>query len=496
LVTVAPASAADTATAVFNTAGAYGFTVPAGVTSVTITAIAAAGGSTPFVNSSFDCEPGGGAGGHGASVTGSFTVSGGEALQIGVGAPGQSVSQCTTGQPGDGGYGGGGAGGPSGGNIGGAAGGGGASEVAVAAPSPAFYSPLIVAAGGGGAGGFSFLNSGPTNNGGAGGSAGAGGGAVGDANGGGAGTSSAGGSGGADPTDCSGEPDGAPGLAGFGGEGAEAGGGGGGGGYYGGGGGEGGCVYGGGGGGGGSSFVASGTLNAVPVASPAGVVITYGVPAVSLSGGGGGTGSGPYGFVFPTAQPEDTAGAAEVFPLTNNGSAPLVVSGIVLSGADPSDYIVSNGCQQPVAVSSSCDVEVRFAPQATGASSATMTISSNAINGSEVISLSGTGGALPQGAPGKIELVTCKAVTKKVHRKKVTKEHCTTKLTSSPKKFTTSSAHADLMRADRVYATGWLRHGKLVLHTDGALRPGRFRLTLTYQSAGRVRTESETVTIR
>jgi hypothetical protein len=399
------------------------------------------------------------------------------------------------------GFGGGGAGGPSGGNVGGSAGGGGASEVAVAAPSPAFYSPLIVAAGGGGAGGFSFLSSGPTRNGGAGGNAGAAGGAVGDANGGGAGTGSAGGSGGADPADCSGEPDGSPGVFGFGGVGAEAGGGGGGGGGYYGGGGEGGCEFGGGGGGGGSSFVASGTLNAVPVASQAGVVISYDVAAVSLTGGGV-TGTGPYGFVFPTTQPEDTAGAAEVLTLTNDGSAPMVVSGIALGGSDPSDYIVRDDCDQAVAVSNACEITVRFAPQATGASSATMTITSNAINGSEVISLSGTGGPLPQGAPGKpgasgkIELVTCKAVTKKIHHKKVTRQHCTTKLTSSPKKFTTSSAHADLMRADHVYASGWLRHGKLVLHADHALRPGRFRLKLTYQSAGRVRTESETITIR
>jgi hypothetical protein len=197
-----------------------------------------------------------------------------------------------------------------------------------------------------------------------------------------------------------------------------------------------------------------------------------------------------------------TAVAAEVLTLTNGGSAPLAVSGIALSGNNSSDYLVSNGCQQPVAVSSSCNIEVRFAPQATGASSATMTISSNSINGSDVISLSGTGGQLPQGLPGargasgKVELVTCKAVTKKAHGKKVTRQRCTTKLTSSPKKFTTHTARADLLGAHRVYATGWLRHGKLVLHTDRALHPGRFRLKLTYRSAGRIHTESETITIR
>jgi hypothetical protein len=503
-VLTAPAFAADTATAVFNTPGAYTFTVPAGVTSVTITAIGAGGGSTPRIDSSFACGPAGAAGGHGASVTGTFTVAGGQQLLVGVGAPGASVSSCATpSQPGAGGYGGGGVGaaGESS-DAGGGAGGGGASEVAVAAPSPAFDAPLIVAAGGGGAGGLEGSGGGPTVNGGAGAAAGAAAPANWDAAGGGAGTSSGGGIGGSSAAQCSGDgANGAPGASGVGGAGAESGGGGGGGGYYGGGGGEGDCEEGGAGGGGGSSFVASGTLGAVPVASPAGVVITYDVPAVSLTGGGV-TGTGPYAFAFSTPQPEDTVGAAEVFTLTNAGSAPLAVSSVALSGNNPSDYIVRNGCGQAVAVSSACEITVRFAPQATGASSATLTISSNAINGSEVISLSGTGGQLPQGlpgargAPGKVELVTCKAVTKRIHHKKVTRQHCTTKLTSSPKKFTTRTARAALMGAGRVYATGWLRDGKLVLHTNRALHPGRFRLKITYRSAGRIHIESETITIR
>jgi hypothetical protein len=55
------------------------------------------------------------------------------------------------------------------------------------------------------------------------------------------------------------------------------------------------------------------------------------------------------------------------------------------------------------------------------------------------VSLSGTGGQLPQGAPGKVDLVTCKAVMKRVHGKKVTKQHCTTRLTSSPERFRQAS---------------------------------------------------------
>ncbi len=227
------------------------------------------------------------------------------------------------------------------------------------------------------------------------------------------------------------------------------------------------------------------------------VLITYDIPTAKLTAPDV-TGSGPYAFAFQTRQSEDTVGAAEVLTLTNDGSAPLVVSGIALSGANPSDYIVQNGCQEHVAVSGACEIDVGFAPQAIGASSATMTISSNSINGSDVVSLSGTGGPLPQGqrgAPGEVDLVTCKAVTKKVHGKKVTKQHCTTKLTSSPERLTTGVARATLLRADRVYAIGWLRNSRLLLHATEPLNAGRFRLRLTYATDGRTHYEHRTITI-
>lgn len=84
------------------------------------------------------------------------------------------------------------------------------------------------------------------------------------------------------------------------------------------------------------------------------------------------------------------------------------------------------------------------------------------------MSLSGTGGSLPQGpagqtgatgprgSEGKVELVTCKTVTKKVgHRlRKVNK--CSGRIVSGTVKFTTTGTvvHATLARRGVVYATG------------------------------------------
>lgn len=119
--------------ATFNyTGGSQTWTVPCGVTSVTITAEGGAGGSGAVGgNGSF-----GGVGGNGSSVSGTFTVTPGDVLNVFVGGAGATPT---------GGYNGGGAGGSQ--NAGG---GGGASDVRV--NGTALTDRIIVAAGGGGGG--------------------------------------------------------------------------------------------------------------------------------------------------------------------------------------------------------------------------------------------------------------------------------------------------------------------------------------------------------
>ncbi len=202
------------------------FKVPGGVDFIQVVAVGGHGGATTGV-----------AGGNGMEVTGSLTVTPGQALYIEVGGSG--------GLGGAGGFNGGGDGSNGGG------GGGGASDVRTA-PASAGLSPdqrLIVAAGGGGAGGPARWE------GGTGGPAGeAGGMSLGGNLGGSPGKPFLGGSGG---LGCGGQ--GGEGLLGSGGSGGSGllgnSGGGGGGGLYGGGGGGGGCAGAGGGGGGGFSLI-------------------------------------------------------------------------------------------------------------------------------------------------------------------------------------------------------------------------------------------------
>jgi Ca2+-binding RTX toxin-like protein len=375
---------AASATARFDSPGQYSFTVPVGVTSATAVVIGAAGGSCP--PAVYDQ----GVGGAGAAVTATVAVSPGEELSVGVGSPGGNCGN-PAGPAGAGGTGGGGAGGAGqtagGGSDAprGGAGGGGASFLGLPTVFPGLAGLLVVAGAGGGASFSSCCN---RTNGGASGSPGEA--IFGSGVGGGAGTLTSGGAGGASgPNTGPASHGGSSGSFGLGGAGGDCdpaalmeldGGGGGGGGYYGGGGG--GCGdRAGSGGGGGSSFVAPGAANVSMALSsaPPGVSITYAAPTADAS---------ETAMRFGTQAP-GTAGPAQTLTVANKGSAPLVVSAVLLGGDDPDDFLVGDRCQQPVAVGSSCQVGVRFHPQATGARSATLTVMTNAPSPPAAVALSG-----------------------------------------------------------------------------------------------------------
>jgi hypothetical protein len=385
--------------------------------------------------------------------------------------------------------------------------------------SPGFGSLLIVAGGGGGRGG------GP---GGAGGDADADGTGMSGAGGGAAGTQTHGGAGAVGGHGS----DGGFGVGGNGGDsfGGAFGGGGGGGGYYGGGGGgadDNCCVNdGGGGGGGGSSFTvasATGVTGPTPTSAAAKVTIRYAVPTADAS---------QTSLTF-TTQPQATVSPEQTITVTNNGSADLVVSGAVLGGTNPSDYLLDNGCQQPVAAATSCTIGVRFAPQGQGTSSATLTLLTNAPTAPGAIALAGTGGQLPQGSPGvrgetgppgpsgpsgpsgpqgkqgppgKIELITCREVTRTIkhlgHKVRVKRRVCHGRTVSGIVSFTVAGAadRATLSRGARIYARGASvstagGRSQLVLLLRRPLRRGQYVLTLRRHRHGQTITRRQTVTM-
>ncbi|MGO9900290.1 MAG: choice-of-anchor D domain-containing protein [Solirubrobacteraceae bacterium] len=126
-------------------------------------------------------------------------------------------------------------------------------------------------------------------------------------------------------------------------------------------------------------------------ADQASVTITFPAPDAGLS---------TQTLMFSTPQPTGTVSPELPLIVTNTGSAPLVLSGLLMGGMQPGDYLIDDGCQQSVAPGSSCTIGVRFAPQAPVGSSATLTLLSNSAVAPAAVALSGTGGPLPQGPQG------------------------------------------------------------------------------------------------
>jgi hypothetical protein len=204
---------------------------------------------------------------------------------------------------------------------------------------------------------------------------------------------------------------------------------------------------------------------------------------------------------FPT-QALSTLSGVRALTVTNTGPVPERVGAVRLAGANPGDFIVdSSECSDVLLENQSCTLRVFFAPAAAGSRSATLSLSNDLW---QTASLTGSGGSLPQGpagapgangapgAPGhdgKVELVTCKNVTKRVKHKKVKRRQCTGKLVSGTLKFTAGAATATLSRAGKVYARGSASADgrKLELTPSRRLRAGRYTLTLKRRGRHAVR---------
>ena len=122
-------------------------------------------------------------------------------------------------------------------------------------------------------------------------------------------------------------------------------------------------------------------------------VTNYGANTVSIILNAPTADPSPGSLVFGSASSpilKGTAGAAQTVKVTNNGSAPLAVSGFAIDGSNPGDFVTTNnGCANRVAPGSSCSVRVRFTPKAQDSSSAALSVLSNAPSSTSKVTLTG-----------------------------------------------------------------------------------------------------------
>ncbi len=97
------------------------------------------------------------------------------------------------------------------------------------------------------------------------------------------------------------------------------------------------------------------------------------------------------------SQTTGTTSNAQTVTLTNNGTAALAISSIVIAGTNAGDFAQTNTCPvspTTVAVGASCTISVKFTPATVGSSSANVQITDNADGEGEAlqtVALSGTG---------------------------------------------------------------------------------------------------------
>ncbi len=111
------------------------------------------------------------------------------------------------------------------------------------------------------------------------------------------------------------------------------------------------------------------------------------VPSVSLPG------------TSPTfsAQLVGTTSTPAQVAIANTGSGALSISSLTFSGTNPGDFQQTSLCvdnpqhTNMIAANSACTVNVSFMPQASGARSATLNITDNALNSPQTVALSGAG---------------------------------------------------------------------------------------------------------
>jgi hypothetical protein len=91
------------------------------------------------------------------------------------------------------------------------------------------------------------------------------------------------------------------------------------------------------------------------------------------------------------AQTVNVASAPQTVSVKNSGNADLTGLTIAVSGSDAASFAETNNCGATVSAGSSCTASVVFTPAATGALSATITVTDNAANSPQSVALSGTG---------------------------------------------------------------------------------------------------------
>jgi len=118
--------------------------------------------------------------------------------------------------------------------------------------------------------------------------------------------------------------------------------------------------------------------------------------------------------------------------VTNTGSVALSIAGIDLTGADPTDFFEATTCSTWLATGGSCTVVVLFRPLTSGDHTASLTVTDNAPDSPQSVSLSGGGGSSHYVVLTWTDSATPGVLGYYVYRGAASGEESTTPLNSTP----------------------------------------------------------------
>jgi hypothetical protein len=103
-----------------------------------------------------------------------------------------------------------------------------------------------------------------------------------------------------------------------------------------------------------------------------------------------GAGFSPASLTFAD-QAVGTSSAMQAVTMTNIGSAALAITSVSVAGTNGGDFSETTNCGTSLAVAASCTINVAFAPTASGARSASITVADSALGSPQGFPISGTG---------------------------------------------------------------------------------------------------------
>ena len=123
-------------------------------------------------------------------------------------------------------------------------------------------------------------------------------------------------------------------------------------------------------------------------------------PQTSTVSGTGAAAPAPQAVLTPSAlsfasQTVGTTSASQTLTLTNPGNATLNITGVTVTGANPTSFAAVSGCGSTLAAGANCSITVTFTPVAAGTLTAGVTVADNAATATQTSTLTGTGVAAP-----------------------------------------------------------------------------------------------------